>query len=199
MIERLIILLLIAFQSLLTNAQEFRFGLYMRDTLKEIHQINPTVIADKNVNALFMPFFEKPTMTVYVDKRAAQITTDTNKPEFFFFMSNTKESTSLSLSELSSVIKNYPFIYAESAEDFILVRLFDMKRGRAFRLEKEKVIYGANFKIFDEDKIEYNVIPIPEENAFKIEINQSLPKGEYGFILNKPTPYDMVIYDFRIE
>lgn len=180
------------------KAQDYNFGLYMRTESKEMRQIEPSVISDKNFNALFMPLLEKPTMTVYVDKGIAKVSTGTNMPEFFFFMVNPEDTTSLTALNITRIIKNYPFVYASSAEDFVLVRLFDMKRGRAFRLEKEKILHGTNFKVLDIDKIEYNIIPI-DDNSFKLELKTPLSRGEYGFIYNKPTPYDMVIYDFRIE
>lgn len=180
------------------KAQNHQFGLYMRTESKEMQQIAPSVISDKNINAIFMPLLEKPTMTVYVDKRVAKTSTSINKPEFFFFMINQEDSTPLTASVITRLIKNYPFVYASSAEDFVLVRLFDMKRGRAFRLEKEKILYGMNFKVLDIDKIDYSIIQM-DDYSFKLELKNSLPEGEYGFIYNKPTPYDMVIYDFRIE
>lgn len=180
------------------KAQDNRFGLYIRTEAKQLRQIEPSVISDKNVNAIYLPILEKPTMTVYVDKRIAQTSTSIKMPEFFFFMANPKDSLPLTASSVATIIKNYPFVYASSAHDFVLVRLFDMKRGRAFRLEKEKVLYGMNFKVFDDDKIEYDIVPM-DDHSFKLELEGPLPPGEYGFIYNKPTPYDVVIYDFRIE
>lgn len=180
------------------KAQDYNFGLYMRADNKEMQLIEPSVISDKNVNAIFMPLLEKPTMTVYVDKRVAKTSTSINKPEFFFFMINQEDSTPLTAPIITRLIKNHPFVYASSANDFVLVRLFNMKRGRAFRLEKEKILYGMNFNVLDIDKINYSIIQI-DDYSFKLELKNPLPKGEYGFIYNKPTPCDMVIYDFRIE
>lgn len=180
------------------KTQDYNFGLYMRADNKEMQLIEPSVISDKNVNAIFMPLLEKPTMTVYVDKRVVKTSTSINKPEFFFFMINQEDSTPLTAPNIARIIKNYPFVYASSANDFVLVRLFNMKRGRAFRLEKEKILYGMSFNVLDIDKIDYSIIQM-DDHSFKLELKNPLPEGEYGFIYNKPTPYDMVIYDFRIE
>ena len=192
-------ILIIAIQATLSEAQEFRFGLYTRNSSRIFEQISPSLIADKNMNLSYLFNFEKPIITVYIEKDTADIALHTDKPEFFFYLPSDRDSTTLSVKSMVALIKNYPFIYAESPEDFILVPIFNMRRGRAIRLAKEKYFYGTNFKPFKDDIIDYNIISMPEDNAYKIELTNPLPKGEYGFIYNRPTPYDMVIYDFRIE
>lgn len=172
-------------------------GLYMRDS-QGLKAVIPSVVSDKNVDAFFLPLFEKPSMSIYVDGGISQNTTKESKPEFFFFMPDRESTNPLTVLDVEQIIKNYPFLYAKSADDFVLVRLFDMKRGRAFRLEKEKVLYGMRFKPFKEDKIDYTIIPMAEGN-YKVELKNALPKGEYGFIYNRPSPYDMIIYDFKVE
>lgn len=197
--QKVLLIVIILVQATLSEAQEFRFGLYTRNSSRVFEQVSPSLIADRNLNLSYLFNFEKPIITVYIEKDTADIALHTDKPEFFFYLPSDRDSTTLSVKSMVGLIKNYPFIYAESPEDFILVPIFNMRRGRAIRLAKEKYFYGTNFKPFKDDIIDYNIISMPEDNAYKIELTNPLPKGEYGFIYNRPTPYDMVIYDFRIE
>lgn len=196
--RKIFILFLFSIEVLYSQTREFKLGLYIRDNTKKMQQIEPTVISDKNINILFMPFLEKPNMTVYLDKKQTVLFTHTDKPEFFLFMPSPKDTVPLDALNVSNLIKNYPLAYASSANDFVLIRLFDMKRGKALRLEKQKLIYGSKMDFFKEDKIEFNAIQI-DDGFFKIEMPTPLQKGDYGFIYNKPTPYDIVIYHFQIQ
>ena len=181
-----LIILILLVLTISVKAQDFRFGLYARDNSRKLEQISPSLVADRNLNLSYIFTLEKPKITVYIEKDTADIALHINKPEFFFYLPSSSNDTVLSLKGWVNLIKNYPFIYADTPEDFILVPIFNMRQGRAIRLVKEKYFYGTNFKPFKEDMIDYNIISMPEENAYKIELTKPLP----CLLYTSPSPRD---------
>lgn len=169
-------------------------GVYARGNAREMKYIEPSVSLDKSV---ISPPFEKPVMTIYIEKDRANVVLESQSPEFFFYFPDYKNEKPITIAEMRSFIKNYPFYYAKSIEDFSLIRMFDMKKGRAYRLEREKILSGY-YKPMKEDIIEINAIPLSDSNGYKVSVSSLLSEGEYGFIYNKPTPYGSIVYDFRV-
>ena len=62
--QKTLLILIIAIQATLSEAQEFRFGLYTRNSSRIFEQISPSLIADKNMNLSYLFNFEKPIITV---------------------------------------------------------------------------------------------------------------------------------------
>lgn len=172
-------------------------GLYMR-TYKEMKSINPSTVIDSKADVSF-PGWEKPVISLYINKEYSENRTTNRQPEFFFFFPNESDTTSVSINEVVKLTKNYPFVYAKSPKDFLLIRLFKMKNKRAYRMEKEKVFSVENkFKTLDIDTIPSTIIPI-SNIAYKVILDSQLPAGEYGFIYKEKTPYKEVVYDFGCE
>ena len=108
--KKILLIVIILVQATFSEAQEFRFGLYTRNSSRVFEQISPSLIADRNLNLSYLFNFEKPIITVYIEKDTADIALYTDKPEFFFYLPNDSDSTTLSVKSLVGLIKNYPFI-----------------------------------------------------------------------------------------
>lgn len=180
------------------KAQEKGYiGLYMR-AYKEMRSINPSTVIDSKVDVSF-PGWEKPAISLYINEEYSKNYTKNRQPEFFFFFPGKSDTTLASISEVVKITQNYPFVYAKSPKDFALIRLFNVKKKRAYRLEKEKALSNENnFKVLDIDTVPFTTIPI-SNTAYKVILDSKLPIGEYGFIFKEKTPYKEIVYDFRIE
>lgn len=180
------------------RAQEKGYvGLYMR-AYKEMKSINPSTVVDSKMDVSF-PGLERPVISLYINKEYSEDYTTNRQPEFFFFFPDESNTTSVSINEVVRLTKNYPFVYANSPKDFLLIRLFKMKNRRAYRLEKEKVFSTENkFKTLDIDTIPFTIIPI-SNIAYKVILDTQLPVGEYGFIYKEKTPYKDIVYDFSVD
>lgn len=191
--------LIILFSCLICiNAQENdNIGLYMR-AAKEMINIMPSTVIDQKADISLFGW-EKPCISMFIKEKLSKVYTKNRQPEFFFFFPNKSETTSTSMSKISQLIINYPFVYAKSPDDFTLIRLFKIKNERAYRLEKTKALSSRNdFNVLDIDTIPFTTIPI-SDTAYKIILDSELPIGEYGFILKEKTPYKEIVYDFSIE
>lgn len=186
--------------ALCQNTNEFRFGAYFRDNSKKELSITPSPISEAKVELnLLLP--EKPCVFFYIKNQFSKIYTPNQLPEFFFYFTDENDNRSVSPKEVRQITINYPFLYAKSPEDFVLVRLFKSKSGneRLLRLEKEKYLIGIKFIPLAVDTIPFISIPIKNSNCFKVIPESKIPIGDYGFILKSPSPQGLVVYDFSIE
>lgn len=186
--------------ALCQNTNEFRFGAYFRSNSKKVLSITPSPISEAKTEInLFLP--EKPCVFFYIKNQFSEILTPNQLPEFFFYFIDENDNRLVSPKEVKQITVNYPFSYAKSPKDFVLVRLFKSKSGkeRVLRLEKEKYLTGIKFIPLAVDTIPFISIPIKDSNCFKVIPEAKVPKGDYGFILKSPSPQGLVVYDFSIE
>lgn len=198
----LVILQLILFKGIVhsqtLSRNDFRFGLYSRDNAKKMENISPTVVSDYKTESFLPSLGEKPSRSVYIKGEFAELNIHNQLPEFFFFFSDSV-STTISTLHITQILRNYPFSYGKTPNDFYLIRLFRMGKKRAYRLEKSKSFSVENkYIVLDIDTIAFLSIPI-SETAFKVIPESKLPIGQYGFVYKHETPYREVVYDFSIE
>lgn len=178
------------------NREIFRFGMYMRGSSKTFSRISPSAISNSKTN-LSIPVIEKQYVSLFIEMPFSPVFTKSNTPEFFFYFIDGQNKNPLTHADFGIMIKNYPFVYGNNPNQFVLIRLFKDRKKRAMRLEKENTFFGAKFEPLSIDTIPYVSIPI-SDSSFKV-IPNKLPPGEYGFIYKEPVPYGRVIYDFSIE
>lgn len=194
-----IFLLLIAIIAKAQEADksEFRFGVYMRDESKKINSIAPSTVSETRANVTILGL-EKPCVSLFIEKPYSKSYTKNKQPEFFFFFSNKENTRPITSAMIDIILKNYPFTYGKSPEEFTLLRLFKIKERRAMRLETEKMLSWKKLIPMDVDTIPFTSIPMPD-NTYKIVLESKLVTGEYGFVYKGVTPYGQIIYDFSIE
>lgn len=180
------------------SRNDFRFGLYSRDNAKKMENIFPTVVSDYKTDSFLPSLGEKPSRSVYINGEFAELNIHNQLPEFFFFFSDSIP-VAISTLHITHILRNYPFSYGKTPNDFYLIRLFRMGKKRAYRLEKSKSFSVDNkYTVLDIDTIAFLSIPI-SETAFKVIPESKLPIGQYGFVYKHETPYREVVYDFSIE
>lgn len=166
-------------------------GVYVKERSHGMIRLDPSPAADMTTKMAL----EKPTITLYPDGERYWPVLPAGKTEFIICLPDGQPS---SMSDAADLVCNYPICYAQSADDFTLIRLFDMKKGHAYRLERKKFLSGS-FAPVKEDTIPVIRLPIPDKNAYKIETESILNPGVYGLVYNKPVPYNPVAYIIRIE
>lgn len=191
------ILSIICLKAYTQDKTEFRFGLYIRDS-KEMRNMLPVIVSHYKNDSYIAALGEKPGISMYVKGEYPEINTASMRPEFFFFFPN-KIKKDISLADLAQTIKNYPFSYGKSPNDFNLIRLFRTGNKRAYRLEKERILSTeSRYTVLSIDTIPFTIIPM-EESAYKVIINSALQPGDYGFLYKGDTPYFPIIYDFSVD
>lgn len=199
---RIIITILILSIAIISKAQEtgkseFKFGIYMRDDSKKINSIMPSTVSETKANVTILGL-EKPCVSLFIEKPYSKNYTQNKQPEFFFFFNDKENPQPITFAMIDTILKNHPFTYGKSPEEFTLLRLFKIKERRAVRLETEKMLSWKKLAPLDIDTIPFTSIPM-SNNSYKIILDSKLSNGEYGFIYKGLTPYGNIIYDFSIE
>jgi hypothetical protein len=195
--KNVMVLLLLIYPVICFAQDDIKLGLYLRGKAGEISMIPPSAFADGK-NNLDLIGWEKPSISLSLRSTESKTVTDNQRPEFFFFFIDETKDRMLNAKEVGMMIRNYPFIYGITPNDFILVRLFRTNKNRALRLEKEKVLSGSRYRAFNVDTIPFTAIPM-QNNAFKVIVDSDIPYGEYGFLYKGDVPYERIIYDFCIN
>lgn len=178
-----------------------RFGLYIRDKTKAIHSMSPSIVCDAKSDRTILTL-EKPSAVLYLNNTYSETHTYKGPVDFLFFFVDSQNTQPLTAPGLQFMLKNRPFVYADTPSNFVLARLFTTKEKRALRIEKEKILSGIRYTVFSQDVIPFTAIPI-NEHSFLVILDHPLPPGEYGFIYQgDEVSGDAIgrpIYDFSIE
>lgn len=199
----IVLYLLIAFTSVnaQNNEDSLQFGLYMRDKTKVLQRVTPSIVCDAKADFSVLAF-ERPSAVLYIDKPYSEHNRFRGAVDFLFFFVDPNSDHKMTPFDFKLMLKNKPFIYADSPQKFVLARLFQSKEKRALRIEKEKLLSGVRYRVYPTDIIPCTIIPI-DNRSFLVTTEYPLTTGEYGFVYQgeefSSETIGMSIYDFSIE